>query len=306
MSEFSDDWLALRAPADTAARVDALVPRLAAQPPGADGTLQVLDLGCGTGANLRHLAPLLAAAGHMRQRWICVDHDPTLLARLPERTAAWAQAAGLRRCAAAAEGLTLAGSGWSAQVAARRLDLHGALAALPLPTGGLVTASALLDLVSARWLDALLERCWAARCALLFVLSYDGRCSLSPRHVDDAGVIDRVNRHQRTDKGFGPALGPSAADVTAARCRALGWRVETAPSDWTLGAEDTALQRALLAGWRQAAVELVASGHGDTADAQMDDWRDDRLGDWLATRLGWVDDGTSRLQVGHLDLVALP
>lgn len=299
MSEhkFSDDWLALRAPADAAARADRLVQHLEALPAGTDGRLEVLDLGCGAGANLRHLAPLLARTGHLRQHWRCVDHDAALLARLPARTARWAEMIELR-CMPRAHGLWIEGAGWRAEVDMQRLDLHAALADLRLPAAGLVTASALLDLVSGPWLQGLLERCRRAGCGLLFALSYDGRCSLSPAHALDAAVIDLVNRHQRTDKGFGPALGPSAADHAAARCRELGWRVEVAPSDWVLGPGDTALQRALLTGWHQAAAALA---NGEGVDLPMA-----RLDAWLTARLAWVDAGTSGLRIGHLDMVAPP
>ncbi|WP_295881752.1 class I SAM-dependent methyltransferase [uncultured Thiohalocapsa sp.] len=294
--KFSDDWLALRAPADAAARADRLVQHLRALPTAADAVLEVLDLGCGTGANLRHLAPLLARTGHLRQHWCCVDQDAALLARLPARTARWAETTDLC-CTPRAHGLCLEGAGWRAEVDVQRLDLHAALADLPLPAAGLVTASALLDLVSGPWLQGLLARCRHAGCGLLFALSYDGRCSLSPAHALDAAVIDLVNRHQRTDKGFGPALGPRAADDAAARCRALGWRVEVAPSDWVLGPTDAPMQRALLTGWHQAAAELAA-GEGAGPAAGLDAW--------LTARLAWVDAGTSVLRIGHLDLVALP
>jgi SAM-dependent methyltransferase len=57
--------------------------------------IEVLDLGCGTGANLRHLAPLLAAAGAREQRWTCIDLDSALLDKLPARSADWAAENGL-------------------------------------------------------------------------------------------------------------------------------------------------------------------------------------------------------------------
>jgi SAM-dependent methyltransferase len=294
MSDFSDDWLALRAPADSAARADGLLDRLALHLQRPDGRLSVLDLGCGTGANLRHAAPQLARAGLRRQRWTCVDHDPVLLARLPARMAAWAQGNGLHRRQDAGM-LALQHSDWEALVEPRRCDLAGDPDALLLPAGGLVTASALLDLVSAAWLEALLARCRSAGCALLFVLSYDGRCTLSPAHADDAEVIDLVNRHQRTDKGFGPALGPAAAETAAQCCHALGYRVDTTPSDWDIGPQAPALQRALLQGWRDAAAAMAGAA-ATTA----------RLDAWLAARLALVASGRSRLRVGHRDLLALP
>src|SRR5260221_14723616 len=87
MSGFSADWLALREPADHAARSIDLTRALL----GAlrrDRPLRVLDLAAGTGSNLRYLA---GAAGSERTRptyeppeFLLVDHDPLLLARVPE------------------------------------------------------------------------------------------------------------------------------------------------------------------------------------------------------------------------------
>ncbi|MCG6941787.1 MAG: class I SAM-dependent methyltransferase [Thiohalocapsa sp.] len=293
MSDFNDHWLALRASADSAARADHLVATLGSLPVPAHGGLKVLDLGCGIGANLRHLAPLLAAAGHAHQQWTCVDRDSALLARLPARTHAWADARDLA-CAGTGAGLHIQADAWQADVAWKAMDLAVDVNRLPLPAGGLVTASALLDLVSERWLAILLRRCRTAGCALMLALSYDGRCGLSPAHPDDTRVIGLVNRHQRIDKGFGLALGPGAAATAGHRCSVLGYRVRAAPSDWHIGPELAELQRVLLDGWRDAAAQM--------ADADAAGWLDD----WHAAHLASIEGGTLQMVVGHMDLVVLP
>ncbi len=58
MSGFSADWLALRAGADARARDTGLAERLKSHFAGRSA-LRVLDLGTGTGANLRATAPLI-------------------------------------------------------------------------------------------------------------------------------------------------------------------------------------------------------------------------------------------------------
>ena len=77
------DWLALRAEADTRARDEGsadllrtLVDRLDRSDDAQIAGVRVVDLGAGTGANHRYLAPRLPLA----QRWTAVDHDATLLA----------------------------------------------------------------------------------------------------------------------------------------------------------------------------------------------------------------------------------
>jgi len=283
MTDFSDDWLALRAPADGRARADELLEPLLANWPM---PRQVLDLAAGTGANLRHLAPRLGED----QYWVCVDHDPALLARLPSRTADWAAAAG-HDCECDDSALRCCGDGWSCRIETQRLDLVAQLGSLEMPAGGLVTASALLDLVSADWLEGLLTRAADAGCRLLFALSYDGRCRLEPSLPDDHDVIALVNRHQRGDKGFGPALGPDAADIAASISRKLGYRVRTSPSDWQIGPDEPTLQRALLDGWTQAALDTAPD-----AAATIRTWRQMREQAICAGRL--------RITVGHVDLAA--
>jgi SAM-dependent methyltransferase len=291
MSDFSDQWLALRAAADSRARADQLVRRLRIK---ADEHLNVLDLGCGTGANLRHLAPLLAAAGAVEQHWTCADHAETLLARLAARTADWAAAQG-HRFTADDGSFRIRASDWHCRVQTETIDLAAGLASVPMPTGALMTASALLDLVSAAWLDGLLARCRQAQCRLLFTLSYDGRCALEPAHADDAAVITLVNRHQRGDKGFGPALGPAAASHAKDSCSALGYQAHTADSDWRIGPDEADFQQALVDGWYRAARE--AAPESDSALAA-------RLTAWREARAGWIDAGRSRIIVGHRDLAA--
>ncbi len=287
MSDFNDHWLALRASADSRARADVLLRRL----PLAPGTcLRVIDLGCGTGANLRHLAPLLAAAGASDQHWTCIDHDAELLQRLRQRTAAWATDSSWP-VRLDQQAVHIDADHWHCRVQTRHVDLAASLADLDWPVGALVTASALLDLVSARWLDGLLQRCHAARCQLLFTLSYNGRCVLQPAQADDALVIDLVNRHQLTDKGFGPALGPTAAGAIQARCSRLGYQVAAADSDWRIGPDEPDLQRALIDGWRQAARQLAPT-------------LEDRIDAWYGARIALIARAESRIEVGHRDMVA--
>ena len=268
MSAFSADWLALREPADHAARADDLTALVAGRLSPSRGH-RVVDLAAGTGSNVRYLLPRLPGVAH----WTLVDHDPALLAEAWRRLAPVAQAAG---CA----------------VDVRQGDLR-TLAGLPLEGCALVTASALLDLVSEAWLRAFAARCRAVRVAVLCTLSYDGKIECTPGDPDDRLVRDLVNRHQRTDKGFGAALGPDAARVAADGFRDEGFEVHTALSDWVLDAASAALQRQLLAGWAGAARE-IAPGEATAVAA------------WLTRRLAHVDAGASVLRVGHVDLAAWP
>ena len=265
MSRFAHGWLALREPYDRAARSGVLADRFA----NALGPApRLIDLGCGTGANLRYLAPRLAQA----QRWLCLDRDQELLARA-------AEAADARRRSEAA---------WQGEVRFEALDLATGLDTLLLDHAG-ITASALLDLASAAWLDTLAARC--GRAPMLMALSFDGRLSWHPALAEDDLVRDRFLAHQRTDKGFGPALGPDAASHLVARLEAGGQRVATEASDWRLGAADRALLEAMLDGVLVAAAEVQD---------------DRRLAGWARRRRRQLAQGELGLTVGHVDLLALP
>jgi SAM-dependent methyltransferase len=263
MSGFAKDWLALREPYDHAARSAALASRFAAALGPAP---RLLDLGCGTGANLRYLAPRLASG----QGWLCVDHDRDLLTE-----------------AAAVLGRWQHETGWQGGIAFEPHDLADDLESLPVGTG--VTASALLDLTSAAWLDRLAGRC--RQTPLLIALSFDGRLSWRPALAEDELVAARFVAHQRTDKGFGQALGPDAAAHLAGRLETQGHRVTTATSDWQLGPADRPLLEPMLGGI------VGAAGAID---------QDRRLAQWAEIRRSQLDRGELGLTVGHIDLLALP
>ena len=134
----------------------------------------------------------------------------------------------------------------------------------------------------------------AARALPLYAaLSYDGRAGLTPPDPLDAAIVSAVNAHQRMDKGFGPALGPTAAAFAIARFEALGYSVVHGRSDWTMGPDDRDIQMEILAGWAGAARDMNALSPADIAD-------------WLARRRDAVAAGRSSLYVGHVDLFAKP
>jgi hypothetical protein len=263
---FTADWLALREPADHAAR-SARLSRAIADAVRLHGELRVLDLGAGAGSNMRYLAAQLPAS----QRWRLVDRDAALLAQ--------ASRAPIPNVSA---------------IDMRQLDLAG-IADEPMRAlfegQALVTASALLDLVSERWLLALAARCREAGAAALFALSYDGRIECAPADDDDEFVRQLVNEHQRRDKGFGAALGPAATDCAERAFTARGYRVQRDRSDWMLRAEARELQRELIDGWAQAAIEMTPE-----RSAAIDAWR--------GRRVAHVTNGRSALRVGHEDLAA--
>lgn len=224
MSGFSATWLDLREPADRAARDTALVTQLAAHLDVKGGVARLLDIGCGSGATWRSLAPHLPPQAH----WTLLDHDAALLAEAERRI------------------------GKAATFAKQDL---AEIEALPLDGVDVVTASALFDLCSRSFCERLLHRLAANRCGLYAALTYDGRIGWSRTHPSDAQAVADFNRHQTGDKGFGPALGPDAAAVLAQLAQENGFAVQVAASPWRMGPEEAALQKAFIEGFRQPLVE---------------------------------------------------
>lgn len=262
---FQATWLDLREAADHRARAPDPLARLrawAAERP----LLHVLDLGAGTGSNLRFLAPRMG----VRQRWTLLDHDADLLAQvhLPATSdpVEWETV-----CADLGQ--------WRKSAEDVRVDL--------------VTASALIDLVSESWLQSLAAGCAELGAAVLIALSYDGSVQWSEANPLDAEVLATVNAHQERDKGLGSALGPQATDRLARFLEARGYRVWTAASPWRLGSDSAPLAEQLIAGWVQAASEQDPSRAGPYRD-------------WGARRLADLVSGRTTIRVGHRDLLALP
>jgi hypothetical protein len=280
VSAFPVDWLTAREPYDHAARSAGLADRFAA---ALDPMPRLIDLGCGTGSNLRFLAPRIAGPQH----WWCVDNDPALLRVAALALERWAYD---RDWATRRDGEDLVLDRPAGEIVVT-FALHDlAHAGLPDGTGVAgVTGSALLDLSSAAWLDALAE---ASRDRpLLMALSFNGRLDFAPAAPEDQEVCGRFLTHQRTDKGFGPALGPDAATYLADRLSARGCAVTMERADWRLGPSDQALLRATLEGMIEAVREIAS---------------DDCLQRWAAQRRDQLASGDLRLTVGHVDLLALP
>ena len=265
MSGFSAAWLALRERYDHAARNRHVLGALTGAFCGA-AAISVVDLACGTGSTFRAISAHLPP----RQNWRLVDSDLGLLARA---------GAAARTC--------------NVNMVTTPIDLARDLELAIDGPLDLVTTSALLDLVSIDWLDCLVVEAAARRLPVYAALTYDGRALVEPGEPLDAQVIAGVNAHQRTDKGFGPALGGTAARRAVERFEHFGYAVVQGASDWMLQPTDQAIQEALFAGWAELA-------------STMGTFAPERIAAWLSRRRLHLAAGRSRLRVGHLDIFARP
>jgi ubiquinone/menaquinone biosynthesis C-methylase UbiE len=276
MSGFSPEWLALREPSDHRSRdgflAMALADALQARP-----LVRVVDLGCGTGSNIR---ATYAALGP-EQHWTLVDYDPRLLAAARERLSAWADSV-----TPDGERLVLKKSGKTLVVGFRQANLVTDLDAALGREADLITASALFDLCSAEFIARFATAVAKRRAVFYTVLTYNGIQKWTPKHAHDGAMADAFHAHQMTDKGFGLSAGPDAPKALADAFAACGYTVREGDSPWQLGRSDQTLVDALVPGFAGAVSE---TGRVPAADVAA----------WLAV-------ARHGSEVGHTDTLALP
>lgn len=274
MTRVTPDWLALREPADAAARAhELLVPlrtHLAETLPGPGARVVVRDLGCGTGSMGRWLAGRLPGP----QLWIMQDRDLDLLDIV------------------AARSIGTASDGSPVSVVPEQGDVAH-LRADELADTALVTTSALLDLLTADEVRGIAEACVTAGCPALLTLSVVGRVDLDPPDPLDQEITDAFNAHQRRVTGSRRLLGPDAVEVAAEAFERLGATVLVRSSPWRLDAGRADLVAEWLRGWVGAACEQRPDLAGE-ADA------------YLRRRLDACAAGELGVLVHHSDLLALP
>jgi hypothetical protein len=250
----SPEWLRLREPADAAARSAELVERLRGRLAKAR-PLVIHDLGGGSGAMGRWLSPQLP----WEQHWVVHDQDAGLLE------------------------LAVATGPAAVTVEARRCDIMR-LTSRDLGGASLITASALLDLLTAEGLVRMLRVCTGH--PMLLTLTVVGRVVLNPPDPLDARIGAAFKAHQRR----GGLLGP---DAVATAVKELGAEVLVRPSPWRLDAAHADLTAEWFGGWVAAAYEQEPA-----LAAEAGGYRDRRLAQAAAGELA--------VTVDHADLLVLP
>jgi hypothetical protein len=245
----TSSWLRLREPADAAARsvsLAAAAQRVLGDPAG----VRIHDLGCGTGSMARWLAPLLSGPQH----WIMYDRDPELLEyaaiSVPDK----------------------ARDGTAVTVETRQRDVTR-LTARDFASADLVTASALLDMLTADEIEAIVAACAGARCPALLTLSVVGRVRLTPADPLDARIAAAFNDHQRRTVGGRRLLGPDAVGCAVSAYERFGMTPAVDMTAWQLGADCPDLLSEWFVGWVAAACEQdpqLTGPAGGYADRRRD------------------------------------
>lgn len=269
MSGFSIEWLNLREVSDHRSRDKELLRTAVDWLNNLKAKDKVIvDLGSGTGSTIRGLQRYTTLAPSIQ--WRLVDNDPELLAEAVHRHSE------------------------EYSIESFLVDLS-ATQKLPLESVSLITASALLDLVSSNFIRDLCqlirEKNEHQPVGFYSALNYDGCIKWTPFHPLDAAVLMNFNADQRRDKGFGPALGPDATDFLKAQFHPTNFQYLRAKSPWLLGSADYQLTESLINGISGVAI-------------QIDELTNSDIQDWKTFRIKNVRTGTCYL--GHTDILVLP
>lgn len=266
--EVSGDWLALREPEDAAAR--SLDLALAAAELLADGPIVVHDLGSGTGSMMRWLAPVLPGP----QTWFLHDWS----AQLTEQAINHVRPVDRDNARISVFGRT----GNLADLTPK--DLAGA---------SLVTASALLDVLTSEEIHTIVGACVAAHTPALLSLSVTGGVQLNPRDDGDTVFGKAFNAHQVRHANGRRQSGRYAPSVARGLFAEAGWHVRQATTPWRLDHRHPRLLSEWFCGWVDAAVEQ---------EPQLRDEADR----YRQKRLAQIELGELSSCVEHVDLLVWP
>lgn len=257
MTSFSTDWLSLRESADHRSRNFFLqaqvllyleqIGRLKSDP------IHIIDLGSGTGSNLRALAPLI----HHHQKWTLVDYDPLLLKAARDKICIWAdvitESAHVNSIDNdAIKPVILVKNNYEISVQFLQKDLASDLQSVISESADLITAAAFFDLVATDWLE---QFCKVLKTSLYTVLTYNGKETWMPSDPRDTEILEAFHHHQKSNKGFGHALGPLAHKTLDHLLRNEGFQVNSGSSPWVLNPDDSLLIQQLAAGTAKAAAQ---------------------------------------------------
>lgn len=266
--EVSSEWLALREPADADARARELALSAAAILP--PGPIVIHDLGSGTGSMMRWLAPLLPGP----QTWVLHDWNADLTEQAIEGEPPRDRDNGAVSAQASTGNLS---------------DL------LPADLAGasLVTASALLDVLTSREIHAIVDAGVRSSCPALFALSVTGDVRSMPRDELDTEFERAFNAHQLRDADGRVQLGRYGAPLARGLFTEAGWQVSQSTTIWRLDHRQPVLLQAWFDGWIDAALEQEPA-----LSAKATRYRQ--------LRTSQIERGELTVEVHHVDLLAWP
>lgn len=247
---------------------------------------RVLDLGSGTGANVRHGADLLQGTQH----WTLVDEDAALLAEAPLRLAAWAGERGWKTSRSSAR-LEIRRPGGLIVVDVVPGDIVDVLGDIEHGSLDLVTANAVFDLLPPERIEACVDALASLGLPLWATLNYENM-TFSREMVQDRTVVEAFHEHMTRPQAHGRNAGPRAIEVMREVLRRRGYVVHVGPSDWNVANTEDVMWTKILKFIEESVPEML-----DMASQGL------LLEEWLYARK--TSPEFESVRVHHEDLLAI-
>ncbi len=272
MEKFSSEWLTFREQEDLLARNSTILECVTEHLKGTK-RLNILDIGCGTGATMRALLPEIKQPQH----WTLLDADQELLARA--------------RCLN------------QPLVSDPNYTLETVFADLTSGFGflnreySLVTATALLDLVSEAWIKKFVMALKHNNLSFYCSITPNNRIEIDPKDNLDKKVICTFNSHRYSDKGFGMSLGGHATDFTIEQLQRSGFNVSSASETWGNRHPNKSFRKIFNA----KLVEGISQAANNTKMIDASE-----LKQWTDSRLSAIQNEECEIWFEIMDFIAIP
>ena len=272
MEKFSSEWLALREQEDLLARNSTILECVIEHLKG-EKRLNILDIGCGTGATMRALLPKFEQPQH----WTLLDVDQELLAR----------AQCLNEPLVSDPNYTLETKNVNLTAGFEFLNSEYSL----------VTATALLDLVSEAWIKEFAKALKHNNLSFYCSITPNNRIETDPKDNLDEKVISTFNTHRYSDKGFGMSLGGNAADFTIAQLQSLGYNVRSSSERWGNRHQNKSFRKI----FNTKLVEGISQAVNNTKLLDVSE-----LKQWTDSRLSAIQNEGCEIWFEVIDFLAIP
>ena len=272
MEKFSSEWLALREQEDLLARNSTILECVIEHLKG-EKRLNILDIGCGTGATMRALLPKFEQPQH----WTLLDVDHELLVHA--------------RCL---NEPLVSDSNYTLDT--KFADLTAGFEFLNSEYS-LVTATALLDLVSEAWIKEFAKALKHNNLSFYCRITPNNSIEFDPKEDLDEKVISTFNTHRYSDKGFGMSLGGHAADFTIEQLQSFGFDVRSSLETWGNRHHNKSFRKI----FNSKLVEGISQAVNNTKlfDAS-------ELKQWTDSRLSAIQNGECEIRFEVIDFLATP
>ncbi len=249
---FNTDWLEERFQFDSRAR-NVMVENHCFAHFSENKTLNILDLGSGSGSSFLYLSEKLS----QNQNWTFVELNPTLAKASLDRISMIAFSNGWK-VATYSSGLIIEGSAKRMKIEVLNHSFLELEKKVNLREFDLATAAAVLDLLTESMLHELLGLLNDYNIPLLATINYEGM-KFTPSSPRDTLYIDLYGQHMQREQSFGRTLGPDCLKSIQTYCQTRNLKMKSGESNWLVGTKDLKMHTFLLDYMAGAIPEMLTS-----------------------------------------------